>query len=263
MTSIKELRKICQAPEDCHNFKSYFHNKIWRVLSIYITKLLIYTPLKPNHVTFIMVFWGFIVGFLFSIGTYWYMLLGAIVLEFLLVLDCVDGELARYKKIFSLNGIFLDSVAHLTNLAIPFIGITIGLYKSNPDIHVVLIGLSASVFSMLCLNIQSLKYYVFFRELVKYANKTERIKSKKIPQKEIIKKPQKENILKSIGKTINFLYDGVYIIQIIFLAAVFDQLYWVLVFYGLISPLMWLAKLIYEYKIGYKHYEYLFRLYKK
>lgn len=261
MESIKELRKICQNPEEYHNPKSYFDNKIWRSFSIYITRLLIPTSVTPNHVTFFMIFWGFLVGFLFSLGTYWYMLLGAIALEFLYALDAIDGELARYKKMMSLNGVFLDLVAHLTNIAVPFIGVTIGLYRINPSLYTVLVGLSASVFSVFCLNIQPIKHHIIFKELIKQAKKASSIKSKKIPK--LIEKPTKENILKSIGKGVNYLYDSVYMNQIIFLAAVFNKLHWILIFYGLTFPLMWLAKLIYEYKLGYRSYEYLLESYKK
>lgn len=253
MESIKELRKICQNPQECHKSNSGLWH-IYRTFSIYITKLLLYTPLKGNHVTMIMIFWGFIVGFLFSIGTYWYNLAGVIALQFLLVLDCVDGEVARYRKTPSLNGIFLDIIAHLINLSVPFIGLTIGIYKSNPSLSILVIGLLATLFPTLCVTIQAVKHHVIIKELVKYSKGS--ITPKKVHEK-IIKKTEKENSLKSIGRMINYLYDGFYIIQIMFIAAIFNKLYWVLIFYGLTSPLMWLVKLIYEYKVGYKPYEYL------
>ena len=262
MESIKELRKICQNPKEIHNPEDFLDQKLWRSFSIYLTKLALYTPLKPDHVTFFMIFWGFIVGFLFSFGTYWYMLVGAIAFEFLYVWDAIDGEIARYKKTSSLNGVFLDLIAHLTNMAVPFIGLTIGIYKLNPSIYVILAGLLASVFSLFCSNVQQIKHHVMFKELIKYSKKVERTESKKI-QKENIKEHLKKITLKSLGKKVNILYNQVYIMQIFLLGAIFNKLHWVLFFYGLTFPLIWLAKLIYEYKIGYKPYEYLFEPYKK
>lgn len=261
MESIKELREICQSPKDIHNPEDFLDQKIWRSFSIYLTRLALYTPLKPDHVTFIMVSWGFLVGFLFSIGTYRYMLAGAIVLEFLYVLDAIDGEMARYKKMTSLNGVFLDLVAHSINMAVPFIGLTIGLYKFNPNIYIIIAGLSASTFSILFLNIQSMKHHVIFRELINYSQKIKQTKSKKITRSEI--KRTKKNILKILGRQINYLYEEVYVMQILLLGAIFNKLHWVLIFYGLTLPLMWITKLIYEYKIGYKPYEYLLNTYKK
>lgn len=262
MESIKELRKICQKPSDRHNPESLIDERIWRVFSIYLTKLLLYTPLKPNHVTMIMILWGFIVGFLFSIGNYWYMIAGAVVLGLLWPLDAVDGEMARYKKMPSLNGVFLDIIAHSTNVAVPFIGLTIGLYKLNPSIYIVIAGLLASAFSVFCLNVQSMKHHVMLRELIRHAQKIEQIKSKEI-HKEKIKETMKETTLKSLGRTVNYLYHHIYMVQIIFLAAIFNKLHWVLLFYGLTFPLMWLIKVIHEYRTGYEPYEYLLEPYKK
>lgn len=262
MESIKELRKICQSPKEIHNPESFLDQKLWRSFSIYITKLLLYTGIKPDHVTFFMVFWGFIVGFLFSIGTYQYMLIGAIALEFFMVLDAIDGEIARYRKMFSMRGIFLDLVAHATNTACPFIGLTIGFYRYNPNVYIILAGLSASVFSILCFNIQAMKYYVIFKKLLEHSRKARQIKSVKINQK-ITQDYTKGSILKLIGKLINYLYDHTYMLQIILLTAIFGQLYWLLIFYGLTFPFIWLVKLVYEYKIDYKPYEYLLEPYKR
>lgn len=261
MESIKELRKICQKPVDRHNPDSFIEERIWRIPSIYLTKLFLYTPLKPDHITFIMIFWGFLVGFFFSIGTYSYLLIGAIVLEFLYVLDAVDGEMARYKKMTSLKGVFLDLVAHSVNMAVPFIGLTIGIYQHSPNIYTIILGLSASVFSILCLNVQPMKHHILIKELVNNSKTKKQIELKTI-SKEKIKEKQKIN-LKSIGKIINYLYDQIYFMQILLLGAIFNKLQWVLLFYGLTFPLMWLAKLVYEYKVGYKPYKYLLKPYKK
>lgn len=262
MESIKELRKICQNPKEYHNPESFLDQKVWRSFSIYLTKLALYTPLKPDNVTAFMIFWGFLVGFLFSIGTYWYMLVGAIALEFLYVLDAIDGEMARYKKMSSLNGIFLDLVAHSINMAVPFVGLTVGIYRYNPSIYVIILGLLASVFSVFCLNVQPMKHHVLIRELIKRVQKKEQINLRSIP-KEKTKGISKEIRLKLIGKMINSLYDQIYVMQIILFGAIFNQLQLVLFFYGITFPLMWLAKLVYEYKIGYKPYEHLLPPYRK
>lgn len=262
MESIKELRRICQNPPDHPNPDSFLVHKAWRIFSIYLTRILLYTPFTPDHITMLMIFWGFLVGFFFSLGTYWYMLIGAIVFEFSFILDAVDGEMARYKKTSSLRGKFLDIVAHLTSTSIPFIGLTIGLYLLNPSIYVILAGLSAGVFSVLCLTVQSLKHYVMFGELIKYAQKTKKINQKRIHQK-LSEKPIKKSVLKSLVKSINCLTHQAYMMQIFLLGAIFNKLYWILIFYSLIFPLMWLIKLIHEYKTGYKCSEYLLEPYKK
>jgi hypothetical protein len=259
MVSIKELRKICQAREDRHNPTSLIEERIPRIFSIYITKLLTLTSVKADHVTMLMVFWGIIPAFFFSTGDYWYMLIGSIFLWFIPLLDCIDGELARYKKTSSLNGEFLDPIAHVTHTAVPFIGLTIGLYKLNPSVYTIFIGLLASVFSVLYLTVQPIKYYIIVKNLIRNSKN----KGFKKVNKETIKEITKDSKLKSLAKSINYLYHSFYIIYLLLFAAILNKLYWVLFFYGLTFPLVWLIKLIHEYKVGYEPYEYLFDSYKK
>jgi len=265
--SIKELRKICQSskvPHDCGHIFYFFKDTIWRYPSIYVTKLFLYTPITANQVTMLMIFLGFLISFLFSFGNYLYSLIAAILLEFVFVLDGVDGEIARYRKQSSINGVFLDLVMHIANVAVPFMGITIGLYMLNPGLGIVILGLSASLFAVAHMDIQTLKHHAFFIELVKYAKKQKEYK----PQikKEGIKKETtkvKENLFRTLFKKIAIpFYDNFLITQIIVVGVIFNKLYWVLTFYGLTFPIIWLIKLVHEYRSGYNQYEYLLEPYK-
>jgi phosphatidylglycerophosphate synthase len=58
------------------------------------------------------------------------------------VLDCVDGEIARYRKIFSLRGLYLDMVNHLVTQALFFLALTVWVASSveDPFRTVVLVG---------------------------------------------------------------------------------------------------------------------------
>lgn len=267
MESIKELRKICQTPKDIHNYEglfNYFRVRIWRVPSIYVTKLFLYTPITANQVTMLMIFLGFVISFLFSFGSYWYSVAAAILIEVVYLLDAVDGEVARYKKQPSITGVFLDIILHLANMAVPFIGITIGVYRMNPGLDVVALGLLATLFTLANLDIQPLKHHALFMELIHYAKGEKRYKPKEQNEVKEYIKPKKENLLKKVFKTvINPFYDNFLMGNIIFAATVFNKLYWVLVFYGLTFPVIWLIKLVYEYKAGYAGYEYLLKPYKK
>lgn len=258
--SIKELRKICQKPLKEYNL---LREGIWRIPSIYITKLMLYTSVMPNQVTFFMIFCGFFATFFFSLGNYWSFVVGALVLEFVYVLDGVDGEIARYRKISSSTGVFLDLVSHISNTAIPFIGLTIGLYKINLGLKVAVFGLLASTFAVCNFDVQLLKHHVIFKELIKYAKgekSYKKISAKRIKPEEKLK----ENFFKQFFKRLIIpFYDVFLITQIIMFAAIFDKLYWVLVFYGLTFPIVWFIKFLYEYKIGTVDYDFLFKPYKK
>ncbi|MBT7430400.1 MAG: CDP-alcohol phosphatidyltransferase family protein, partial [Ilumatobacter sp.] len=69
------------------------------------------TPITPNQVTFFSVFTGFASGYAFSFSSQASMFLGGLLLEVTLVLDCVDGQLARVKGMASEWGRLIDGIA--------------------------------------------------------------------------------------------------------------------------------------------------------
>ena len=103
----------------------YFHNSI----AGQIVNILKNTWVTPDQVTYISIFIGLISAYIFSLGTPWSFFLAGIVLELVLILDCVDGQLARVKKCASDWGRLLDGIAgYIIYLAV-LGGIMIGLGK--------------------------------------------------------------------------------------------------------------------------------------
>jgi phosphatidylglycerophosphate synthase len=49
--------------------------------------------------------------------------LGALLIQLYLLLDCVDGELARYRKQTSITGVYLDRVGHYLSEAALLVGL--------------------------------------------------------------------------------------------------------------------------------------------
>lgn len=127
MESIKILREICQAPR--RNTDNWHMKHIARKPSIYITWLLLHTPITPTGATFLFLLTGLAACVIFLAGTSMAFLAGSIVLEIWYVMDMVDGEIARYRKRTSLTGIYFDSICHYIVHPILFFCIGIGLYK--------------------------------------------------------------------------------------------------------------------------------------
>ena len=63
------------------------------------------TFITPNQVTYLSVLVGFASGYSFSQGNSISSIFGGLLLELTLVLDCVDGQLARSKNMASDFGI--------------------------------------------------------------------------------------------------------------------------------------------------------------
>lgn len=80
-------------------------------LSIPISRLLSYTPVRPNHVTFVASLIGLTAGGLLLGGEAWRVALAGLLLQAQIVLDCVDGQLARMRFQGSNFGQWFDNVA--------------------------------------------------------------------------------------------------------------------------------------------------------
>ena len=110
---------------------SYLAALLDRPMSRPLTRLLLRTPLAPSHVTLL----GLATGLLGAAGlatvSYWGRLGGVLLLIASLVLDCVDGDLARARLAQNPAGARLDVVGdYLVNLA-AFAGLAIGLLREG------------------------------------------------------------------------------------------------------------------------------------
>ena len=105
----------------------YFHNPI----AASIVQALKDTWVTPNQVTYVSVFVGLVSAYTFSLGTLQAFFFAGILLEVVLILDCVDGQLARAKKCSSDWGRLLDGIAgYIIYLAV-LAGIMISLDKEH------------------------------------------------------------------------------------------------------------------------------------
>lgn len=92
------------------------------------------TPVTPNQVTYISVLVGFASGYVFSFASPVSLILGGTLLEVTLVLDCVDGQLARAKGMASEWGRLIDGIAGY----FAYLAVVVGLVKGFPEYETVL-----------------------------------------------------------------------------------------------------------------------------
>jgi hypothetical protein len=85
-----------------------------RRLSLHVTRLLVATPLSANAVTFLMIPVGLLAGLVLSLPGLVPAVGAALLAQVWLLLDCCDGEVARWRRTFSLKGPYLDALGHYT-----------------------------------------------------------------------------------------------------------------------------------------------------
>jgi Family of unknown function (DUF5941)/CDP-alcohol phosphatidyltransferase len=99
------------------------------------SKLLTWAAVKvgatPNQVTIASFAIGLYAAFLFAQGDTWSLIGGAILLQVSIIVDCVDGEIARYTRKFSELGAWLDAITDRVKEYAVFLGLAYGAFVQN------------------------------------------------------------------------------------------------------------------------------------
>ncbi|KUF14410.1 transferase [Streptomyces silvensis] len=90
-----------------------------REISLRCDRYLVNTRITPNQLTYLMTVAGVLSAPALLVPGVWGAVLGVVAVQLYLLLDCVDGEIARWRKQYSLGGVYLDRVgAYLCDAAV-------------------------------------------------------------------------------------------------------------------------------------------------
>jgi phosphatidylglycerophosphate synthase len=119
--SVAELRPVVHPAgvKDRRSGEHWGGRLYMREISLRVDRYLVNTRVTPNQLTYVMTVCGVLAAPALLVPGVWGAVLGVVAVQLYLLLDCVDGEVARWKKQFSLNGVYLDRVgAYLTDAAV-------------------------------------------------------------------------------------------------------------------------------------------------
>jgi len=105
-----------------------------RKFSKILTWLAVRIGATPNQVTLLSFAIGLYAAYSFSQGGFAATLIGAILLQLSIIVDCVDGELARYTRKFSSLGAWLDAVTDRVKEYLVFFGLAYGAAREGKDL---------------------------------------------------------------------------------------------------------------------------------
>ncbi|HEY9366378.1 MAG TPA: CDP-alcohol phosphatidyltransferase family protein [Agromyces sp.] len=119
-TSIAELREVTQPPEvrGRRNAEHWTASLYLRKLSPYLTWMLLKTSISANGVTGLMILVGWSTAAALLIPGIWGALLAVVLGQLQMLVDCCDGEVARWRRTSSPAGVFLDKVGHYSTEAL-------------------------------------------------------------------------------------------------------------------------------------------------
>jgi phosphatidylglycerophosphate synthase len=116
-----------------------------RPVGRWLSRALVGTQVTPNQVSVVAILMGLVSGALFSLGSWWSGVWGALLLQASAILDCVDGDLARAQYRESAWGKWLDLVGdQVVHLAV-FLGLGLGLWRSGAGAPLAMLGIVAAV----------------------------------------------------------------------------------------------------------------------
>jgi phosphatidylglycerophosphate synthase len=129
--STESTKKLRQRLQDKGNGKYYsdWTEILPRTFSIYFTKVFILLGISANMITLLSIVAGILAGIFISLSQPIYFILGALSLLMVTILDCSDGEIARYHAQNSSTGEYLDRIAAAIIDPTILFGIGLALFK--------------------------------------------------------------------------------------------------------------------------------------
>jgi len=98
------------------------------------------TRISPNQVTLTSLGVGVVAAALFADGRWPSLAAGGLLVQLSFLLDCVDGQLARYRASSNLFGSILDRVCDRLKLFAVVFGLSVGLYRTSGDATALAVG---------------------------------------------------------------------------------------------------------------------------
>lgn len=231
------------------NSNSSWWVKLWvRKVSFLFTYIFINLGFSSNAVSVLSIFVVLAACVLYMIPSVPCMIAAIVLINFWLVLDCVDGNIARCKKTKTVYGEFVDDIGGYFTVAFVYLAIGVCAYNfggvlfSEKNIWLVVLGGASSVCDILARLIH--KDYVHFTDKTLTA---EELKAKnEIPSYEVTNKRSISYLRRRVGKELGV--SGTFMLLTI-VCAVFNAYDLMTVFYFLFNGFaLFSTSLIYIYK---------------
>lgn len=115
--SMAEFRRVAQ-PAEVRSRRGAEHwtaDLYLRRVSPYVSRQLVRTPVSADAVTGAMILVGVGAGVALLLPGLWGAVLAVAATQVQMLLDCVDGEVARWRGRTSARGVFLDRIGHYSS----------------------------------------------------------------------------------------------------------------------------------------------------
>ncbi len=211
---------------------AWYSNHVARPISLWITKP--FLNMHPNTICLIMILIGLASLPFFAMGGYFNIILGALILQIHYLFDHVDGNVARLMNKKTKRGKYLDFVPNIIVNPLVFAFLGFGHYVTFGNLYYLIFGFSASFFFVV-------------REparLFRYLMKEEL----QMNDKQVKASSNSGAKLITINRFLNVIFDFPGIMNILLLFSLTNSTQYLLIFYGITLPVIFLARVFYEFR---------------
>lgn len=159
--SIPELRNICQKKSEGRQ-EPIYDRVIARRISIVITRYFLAFGISANQATVISLIVALIAGVFFISPSALFWLIGLLIFFLFYVLDCVDGEISRYRQSSSPGGTNLDGIVGLFTYSYLLACMAFGIYFSLNGLAALIFGFGAVLTNFLADTSSILQQSVYY-----------------------------------------------------------------------------------------------------
>ena len=157
---LSEYRQLCQKGKLYRKDVPFFY-RVHRFWSIYITIALLSLGVRANTVTLLSFCTGAVSLCLLCVPHRGFFIAGCMVCYLSFLLDKCDGEVARYRGVFSAWGVYVDELYHLIINGALFTAVGIQLFMATEDVLFLIIGLVTSMEFVLVRVERKLRFVIY------------------------------------------------------------------------------------------------------
>ena len=221
-----------------------------RPIAVFICKHFLFkTNITANQLTIIGTFISIVCAYIISLGGYYYSVLGCLLLQISLIIDCADGTVARYREVKGLFGYYMEELSHHTVPTFLMFGLAINSFRAFGDYR---------IFYLLGLTIASMHLSTLSK-----SSKTELMLwhiglTKKLPTKMGVTKllyNSKQNLFeKAVFFIIELFNSPAQQQTLLLVVALFGYIHYAFFFFFVFYMVIAIFKVGIEYKSGFKIY---------
>lgn len=256
---LPELSKICQKP-NYRTVGNWMVRHFERDAALPITWLLLHTPATANQVTLVALLIGISSGFFMANPSGPVFFFGTMLLQFWYLLDHVDGQIARYRKSTSFDGVFFDFIMHHIVGFVPLFAAGWSLFVRSGSEAALLLGFIASVSHELIALLNDCRAKALYSYILTRKSGTKLAPITQAPV-DVNKQPKYTPDLRRIFSFLHKTCEAHVVMNVLTVLGLFlwiagdepfmDSIFWCLMFYyAVVSMIVWSSKLAFWVRSG-------------